>query len=434
MMKKILLLAACCAFSLGAVPRPPAHSFSPATQTRLENGAVVVWQQLDGNGLIDAALFLPGGIAAQRPASAGIAAVTAAMVLRTPVDGKRTLAELARSLGASVTYALDPSDTRFTVECRAADLPRLLAALVSAVARPDPGAFAAARDAALTAADDAALNPVAVAYDMVRQARYRGTGFGAASGGSRLTLTRLSAADAAAFAANNYRARGAFLSLVGSLDASSIAAAQRELSRLAAADFNPPVMRAPDAARTSQVIAHRNISAPWVALAYSAPNCYSKDFAAMLVVEALLGRGGDVHALAFVDGSAANDNYVGAYYQYEADPGALIMFLNGNDNNVDQGVAELSQGIDRLRKRPLSADVLDRGKREAIGAYFTSVTSLTDQAWLLGNAARSPRGTDFENDVPLRIAAVTAADVQRVAKTYLVRETTAVVLPKRTGQ
>jgi predicted Zn-dependent peptidase len=58
------------------------------------------------------------------------------------------------------------------------------------------------------------------------------------------------------------------------------------------------------------------------------------------------------------------------------------------------------------------------------------VSTLGDAAWLLGRSATSPDGPNFENLVPVRIAHVSAADIQRVARHYLSGEILGIVLPE----
>ncbi len=183
-----------------------------------------------------------------------------------------------------------------------------------------------------------------------------------------------------------------------------------------------------------QVVAHRSIASPWVAVAYEAPSQYSGDFATMLVIEALLGSGGDVHALNVASDEIAPQDFVGAYYQYEATPGSMIVFLGGESENLDQSVRDLETGIARLRGDSLSSTLIAEAKKTALGDYFLSATRLEDLGWLLGRSAASPEGVAFENNVPQRIMSVGASDIQRVARRYLTKETIAIVLPQAQGQ
>jgi zinc protease len=179
------------------------------------------------------------------------------------------------------------------------------------------------------------------------------------------------------------------------------------------------------------VVVHRSVHAPWVGVGYQAPSQYSRDFPAMLVVSALLGQSGDAGALSFGSQAPLPEDFVGAYYQYEAQPGSLIIFLNGTEgSSIDQSIQELQLAIARLRAQSLPASVVDHGRRLAIGQYYMSVTTLGELAGLEGRAAMSPQGLSYVDAVPRAIARVSAADIRRVAQTYLKHETVGIVLPQ----
>lgn len=419
------------ALSLGAAPPSSAITFGPATQTRLENGVIIAAQPANDLPLVGAQIFLPAGLSQQPPNKAGVAAITAELVLDTPVEGSTSLTAAASQAGGSISFTLDPADTRFYLECRSSDFPRLLHDLRSALAHPDMTQLASELAKARAGADAMTRNPLEAAYVMVRQVRYRGTGFALPDQGSVLTIANLSNADVQAFAGSYLRGSGTIIALEGAVAQPITDAATREFGSFPRTQAAAPPVASP-VKQTHQVVANRNVNAPWVAIAYEAPNLYSSDFATMLVIEALLGSGGDVHALAFESNEAVPDDFIGAYYQYEAKPGSMIVFLGGESENLDQSVRDLETGVARLRGTNLSTQLIDDAKKVAIGDYVSSVANLEDLGWLLGRSAGSPEGVAFENNIPTRISAVSAADIQRVARRYLTNETIAIVLPPKT--
>ena len=425
-----LLCAVLCGATLGAAPRPPATSFAPAAVLELTNGVKIVSQPSADGKLVGAQIFLPAGLSQQPVEKAGIAAIAAALVLETPVEGQQTLIDVAQGLGATASYTLDPADTRFYIEASSADLPRLLHDLRSALRHPALSQLRAEQAKALASADEMTKSPLEAAYAMVRRARYEGTGFAFPDAGSALSIANISSADLQTYLSSAQRGNGTVIALAGAVGVDTLDAAKREFG-----DFTPgvaaatmPAARSVD--RTREIVAHRNVPSPWIAVGYSAPNQYSADFPAMLVVEALLGPGGDVHALAFASNTTAPTEYLGAYYQYEAQPGSLVVFLDGESASVDQAVRDLQTGVARLRGQNLPPTLVDEAKQLALGNYYLSATDLSQLAWLLGRSAVSPEGVQFENTLPQRIAGVSAADIRRVAQRYLSKETVAIVLPQ----
>jgi predicted Zn-dependent peptidase len=420
----LLLLAA--AASYAAAPRPPAVSFPGAALVTLTNGVTIASQPVDDCALTAAQVSVPAGLLAQQAGNAGIAALTAAVVLHTPVDGRRSVTEVAETLGAYASYSVGAAQTRFYIESSAKDFPRLLHDLAQAMAHPGAEDFERERSAALAAQKAALKNPVSAAFDLIRQARYQGSGYSYPDAGLRSSVQRLQPHDVAAFAASYRHGIGTLIAIEGAVTPALVAAVKNEFSDLPRSSA-PAAPKSGGPNRSHQVLAQRDVATTWAALGYAAPSEYSANFAAMLVLQSLLG--GDGRSLSAAGNGAARSGFVGAYYQYEADPGVFVVFLNGAGGDIDKAMREMRGGIDRLKKRPLDAGLLERAKRLALGNYYMSVTSLADGSWLLSRAAASPQGVQFENEVPLRISNVSAADVRRVARAYLSAETTAIITP-----
>ena len=400
--------------------------FPPASSQRLPNGVVVTSQLTTDTPLVGVQVFLPAGAANQSSDRAGVAAVTAAMVLQTPVERGTTLAEVGNTLGAAIAYTIDPQHTRFTIECKASDLPRLVGDFAAALKNPDASRFENARTTMLVAANSAIKNPALASYAMVRQAEFEGTAYGRPDTGSPSTLASLAPADASAFAAQYRHGPGTIVALTGNVTpdvSSAVSTAFADFAPTAA----PRAPKPPTLKKTREVVAHRDVSAPWVAVGFAAPSQFSADFPAMLVIETLLGAGGDVHAFSFGSDFASPEDFVGGYYQFESEPGIYVEFFNGA--NVDRDLRNLEDELTRLRGTSLTSPLVERARTATLGEFLTSVTTLDDQSWLLGRSALSPSGVVFENSLPARIAAVGAADVQRVARKYFATETIAVVLP-----
>jgi len=404
-------------------------TFPSATTHTLQNGVIVATQLSAETPILSVNVFLPAGAAQQPLDRGGIAGLTAAVVLGTRVERDRTLSQVASDVGASLSYTIDPQTTRFSIECKADDLPRLIAELGAALKSPDASALPAARKAALQSARDAIADPGMTAYAMIRQSEFAGTGYAKLDQGSPTALAAMTASDVNAFAGQYRHGHGTVVALSGDVTPAASAAATSAFAGFA--PDSAPRGAAPPKVRANELVAHRPVAAPWVAVGYSVPSQFSSDFAVMLVVEALLGRGGDVHSFSYGSDAPLPEGFVGGYYQYEAEPGMLVEFYNGAD--IFNELRTLNTGIARLRSSTLPASLVAEAKMAAEGTFLTSVATLDDQSWLLGRSALSPSGTAFENQLPKRIAAVTAADVRRVAQKYLGTQLLALVSPNQVG-
>lgn len=402
----------------------------PASQTTtMGNGVIIAAQSSTETPIVSVNIFLPAGAAQQPVDKSGVAGVTAALILATRVDGTRTLSDVANDDGAMLSYTIDPESTRFSIEGRASDIPALIGDLATAMKAPDLAALPNVRRAALKTAHDAIADPAMTVFSMVRQSQFDGTGYAKLDQGDPTSLERLSAADVGAFSAQYRHGRGTVVALTGNVTTASIDAAKSAFGDFAST--SAPRGAAAPKLRPHELVAHRAVPAPWVAVGFSVPSQFSSDFPVMLVIEALLGRGGDVHSFSYGSDAELPDGFVGGYYQYEADPGMLVEFYNGPD--IFDDLRTLNVGISRLRTSALPSSLLDEAKASAQGTFLTSVATLDDQSWLLGRSILSPSGVAFEDDLPARIAKVTPADVERVAKAYLGTQILALVSPNQGG-
>ncbi|MBV8281783.1 MAG: hypothetical protein JO347_06935, partial [Candidatus Eremiobacteraeota bacterium] len=144
------------------------------------------------------------------------------------------------------------------IEGQSAALPRLLADLARAIAAPDPAQFAAARNEVAAAARDDEANPALVAYAMVRQVRYQGSGFAYPQGGRASSLARLTVPDMQRFAASYQYGTGTIVALTGALLPGQIDAAGKAFASWPARTAPaPPAVTAEK--RQHEIVAHRNV-------------------------------------------------------------------------------------------------------------------------------------------------------------------------------
>ncbi len=88
---------------------------------------------------------------------------------------------------------------------------------------------------------------------------------------------------------------------------------------------------------------------------------------------------------------------------------------------------EFMKELNRIRTEPVPADEFDRARRTIVGGWARQLESPTS---LLGNTITSKRygfAADYWDTYPAKIAAVTPADVQRVAQKYLTLDKLAIV-------
>jgi predicted Zn-dependent peptidase len=417
---------------LGAAPAasPPSMDIVAGT---------MVVQQLDSAAsLAGVTLVVRAGLDRQTMKQNGVAALVAETIMKTPVGTPAIpLEDAVAARGGSVRFTVDPGDVRFYAEALAADAPAVLELLRAAIAAPDfsPATVREAR-AALTQ-EIAASQQVAlqVGLDMLNAASSVQANAGLPELGTPASLTELFPADASAFYRAYYRRGGVLVSAAGQLDSLSPAALSGLAGALPLGTTSPVVVHvAALRGTTREIVAHRDISSPWLIAQYSAPKVDSRDFGPMLVLAAFLRRTiSDIAQVPGVVSPTFASRSVGAVYVYDRVPSSLVIYVNGGlIGNPSRTFATALSVVNVLAATTLQGSI-DEFKAAAAGDFADNATTLETRTWLAAVFSRESTSPDFINRALAAISATTPADVQRVARTYLGNPTIALVLPRGTN-
>lgn len=372
-------------------------------------------------------VLVAAGTARETRAQSGLAALSAETILQAKVDGV-PLVDRVAAAGGSISYAVEPSVVRYTVEALPAAVPAIVHDLATSFVAPDvsPSAIASARTILGRRIDRAEADPVNVGLEMINSSYYEGTAALPALG-TRASIAALQPNDVAAFITAHYRRGNTFVTEVGAVDSSSTQAAQAALEWLPpGSDPAAPITSESPRAPGKRIWAERDIAVPVVLLGFAAPSIDDPDFASMLVLSAMLQDIGQRNAVALLSGAGPSLSVV---YRDNVKPAMLVVVLNGALVNPSVGLGDVDDAVHHAATQPLDESSLDRFRAQARGQWLLGSATLAGRSWLLGTAIET--GTDASSDtVASAIDRVTATDVQRVATAFLQRYTEAIVLPR----
>jgi len=415
---------------MGAAPAPPPIARYP-TALATDLGATKLVVESDADSAISGVqIFVAAGLDRESASNNGIAALVAECVIRTPVNGM-PLRDAIAAAGGSLTYTVDGRSVHYYLEARSEHLAALVDPVAQALANPDFSVptIAAGRASLIARQTEFESNPLSVGIQMFRRSYYA-TGAGQPALGNSATLAQLSSRDLGAFYRANYKRRAVLSSVVGSVTPELSDGLKRLAGGLADGPVAPVQERArPIPASAPRIVAHRDVSAPWVVVGFAAPAPSSRDFGAMLVLETLLSGAFERNStttLGFLERS------IGAFYLYDSTPASLVVYVNGSQVDPSLALRELLLVSRSLSQRPLGADTLRHFKAAAQGQFLADSVNLSDRAYLLGAFSSQGLGDDSINSALDALQRTTAADVQRVAKAYLQRYIVALVLPRQT--
>ncbi len=168
----------------------------------------------------------------------------------------------------------------------------------------------------------------------------------------------------------------------------------------------------------------RDAQVPFVMMGYRVPNYTSEDSYALDVLESILSHGKSSRLYQSLVYEQKSSLAVGAEYGLlQTDPGLFYFYALVSPGQKVEAVEEaLHKEIKRLQADPPTEQELQRAKNQVESAHVFEQDSNFRHAMLLGQAESVGAGWRKIDQFLERIRAVTAKDVQRVARQYLTED------------
>lgn len=171
-----------------------------------------------------------------------------------------------------------------------------------------------------------------------------------------------------------------------------------------------------------------------VAVGSLAPALADPDAPAFVVLAALLGGGKGSRLFRALRDAGGVGYRVGADVQARARETEMMAYVEVAAERARTGCAGIASAVRAVVRsatdRPPDAAELERARQFAAGQHVLSRQRVRDRAWALAAAELIGSGAGSDDDLPGRIAAVTPADLDRVARRYLAHTVDVVVLPQ----
>ena len=247
--------------------------------------------------------------------------------------------------------------------------------------------------------------------------------------------------DVRAFHAAYYRPDNAILVVSGNFDPKQLDAwvdeyfaplksPQRPIPRVTAVE---PERTAPK----SLTFYEPNVPLPAVVISWPAPAASSPDVAAWMLLDAILQRGQSsrlYQSMVYEQQLAAQ---VGSQFEIRPDPGnyALLAILSAG-KSAEEGLKSLQAEIAKIRDNPVTSEELEEARNELITETLQQRETSDGRADELARSVIVFRDPEAADKLLARLQSVTAADVQRVAKSIMDdnRAVTIQYLPEAAGK
>jgi zinc protease len=118
-----------------------------------------------------------------------------------------------------------------------------------------------------------------------------------------------------------------------------------------------------------------------------------------------------------------------AQYPMRLKRGPFYAYLGTAPANVERAEAALREQLERVQREPVTDEELRVAKAYLLGLLAMDRRTNARQAWYLASYELAGVGYDYFERYKAQVNAVSAAEVQRVARRYLDRIRTVVVQP-----
>jgi predicted Zn-dependent peptidase len=419
-----------------ARPQAPAKGVpaEAVRAARLDNGLTVIVRENPVAPVVALALLVRMGARWETPATAGISNFThAVMVKGTTTRGGRELAEAVAGLGGKISAAGDVDYSGIQATALARFWRELLAITAELALSPRlaPAEVDRERDWLVSRVQRRRDNPAARAFDEFYAALYGPHPYALPSLGTRDSLARVDHAALVAWYRAFYRPERMVLTVSGQVAAAEVLAEARRLfgAEPGAALPTDPPLPAPRP-RAGRVVIEQAAQQTQILVGGLAPSLDHPDHAAVKMLSTILGGGMAGRLFAELRDRRALAYTAAAYYDPVREPGALVLYLGTAPVNAARAEQALLAEVEKIRNEPVPPEELARAKGYLLGRYAMDRRTNERLAWYLAFYEVEGVGRAYPERYRRQVEAVTAADVQRAARTYLATPTTVVLGPR----
>ncbi|MBI2524951.1 MAG: insulinase family protein [Candidatus Rokubacteria bacterium] len=413
---------------------PPAVGAPGAMlRDRLPNGLTLIVRENPAAPVVAVSLLVRVGSGWERESNAGITnLLQQVMVKGTQRRSALEIAEAAEGMGGSVSASADMDFSEIGGSALARHWRALLDLVADVALQPALATteIEGERRLVLSTIRTRADQPFQRALEVLRERLYGSHPYALPSLGRPEVVARLDREALLEHHRRYYRAGRTVVSVSGQLSAPEVAA---EIARLFAA--MPPgegEAAAPSpvaSVRAERAIVRHAAAQAQVLAGVLAPPMDHGDYAAVKVLSTALGGGMAGRLFTELRDRQGLAYSTGAFYPSRAGRGMLVAYLGTAPGNAEKAEEGMRMEIARLGQERLSAAEVSRAKAYLLGQFALDRRTNARLAWYQAFFEAAGVGHDFAERYARAVEAVTADDLQRVARVYLAAPTVVSLRP-----
>lgn len=418
-----------------APPAPmPARplSFPAFREARLPNGMGLVIVENHAHPVADLYLIVRGGGAVDAAGKAGTAELLAATLVKgTTTRTASQISELIESTGGRLNAFSGDDFVGVAATVLSDQLPMAFDLVSDVALRPafPESELETVRQQTLSTLRVALGQPASLAGRRMSRELYGSHPYGTLE--TPESVQGITAADLKAFHAANFTAGNALLVVAGDVDGARVEALARQhfgaWTGAASAAMTEPAL--PTRARTGITLVHRPGSVQSVLrVGFPGIRPSDPDYYPLVVMNQILGVGSEGRLFRIL--REQKGWTYGAYSTVTRPRGQGVLTSSAEVRNevTDSALVEVLSQLRRLQDEPVSAQDLEDAKGYLIGSFPLQIETPGQVASQIATTRLLGLPIEALLQHRERLAAVTAADVQRVARKYLTLGSAAIVV------
>lgn len=434
-----VLLAVALPAAAAAQATPPAPleqrpiRFPQFTETQLPNGLRILVVENHALPIANLNLYVRSGSGADPADKLGLAQMTAAVLdkgtaTRTAVQ----IAETVEGVGGSMSAGADLDNTTVSVGVLSDQLPLAFELLSDVVLRPSfPQQEIETSRAQQLAALRAALGSPGTLASRMFERQVFGAGHPYGRRSTPQTVAALTRDDLVAFHRTHFVPGNALLVVSGDVTpAQAQELAQRWLGEWTGGPVPQDAFPTPPAREGAGIyLVHRpNSVQSSIYVGHVGLTPDDPDYYAVQVLNMVLGLSGDSRLEEILRGRHGWTYSARSRFTRQLGGGAFIANSDVRSAVTDSALAELMVQLRRIRDEPVPQEELERAKSFLVASFPSTMETPSQAAGQLATTRLLNLPPEHLTQYTQRVGAVTAADVQRVAREYLQPERAVLVV------
>ncbi len=408
---------------------------SGVNRTRLANGLTVLVRENPTAPVVAISVMVKMGTRWETRDTAGISNLVQLMIVRgtASLSGVQ-IVEAADRMGGSIEAVgdADASEIAATALSRHwVELLELVADVALHPSMPD-STVQAVRDFLARQIRNRGDKPYDVGVDTLTERIFNPHPYAWDPIGLKESVERLDRGALMAHYRRHYVPGGMVLAVSGRVKSAEVAAQAQRLFGALPAGLVPaaPAVRPPASATARELLTVPGAQAQ-ILMGSLAPALTEPDHAAVKVLSAVLGGGMAGRFFSELRDKQGLAYTTAAQYPSRVETSYLMASLGTAPENAAKAEAALKAELERIQREPVPDEELRVAKSYLLGNLAMDRRTNARQAWYLATYEEAGVGYEFLDRYVQQVRAVTAADVQRVARKYLGVLRTVVVQPSK---